>query len=106
MKKFKIFCITFLFFPTIVYAQSKYDVQRNRMIEETLCAIEMKVSKEKINLAQEARGQIQGFTFGEAYLALGLRFGSLKGNTAYDFDHHTSELEYPMDNGMVGGNLS
>lgn len=35
----------------------------------------------------------------------GLRLGYLWGNTAYDFNHHTSELEFPMDNWMLGAEL-
>lgn len=35
----------------------------------------------------------------------GLNVGYISGNTAYDFNHHTSELEFPMDNWMLGASL-
>lgn len=34
-----------------------------------------------------------------------LQIGYLGGHTSYDFDHHTSELEFPMDNWMLGCGL-
>lgn len=40
---------------------------------------------------------------GDAYMTLGLELGYIKGFTSYDFDHHTSELEYPLNNFMGGG---
>lgn len=109
MKKLKVFCTLFLLFPTMVYAQVD-NALRNKVIEETLYAMETKtqLSTQVLSSANEseARGYTQWFAFNDAYLVLGLRFGYLKGNTAYDFDHHTSELEFPMDNWMIGGNLS
>ncbi|MFA4888863.1 MAG: omptin family outer membrane protease [Candidatus Omnitrophota bacterium] len=39
------------------------------------------------------------------WLGLGLNLGYIKGNTTYDFNHHTSELEFPLNNPMIGGEV-
>jgi len=41
----------------------------------------------------------------DGYAEATLKLGYITGNTAYDFNHHVSELEYPMDNWMIGGSL-
>lgn len=39
-------------------------------------------------------------------VALFLQLGYLTGNTTYDYNHHTSELEFPMNNWMIGAGLA
>lgn len=41
----------------------------------------------------------------DLWLTLGMELGYIRGNTAYDFDHHTSELEFPFNNPMIGGDI-
>lgn len=41
-----------------------------------------------------------------SYFIFGAEIGCLKGTTTYDYNYHTSELEFPMDNWMGGGNLT
>lgn len=99
MKKLKVFCALLLLFPAMVYAQAD-NALRDKAIEETLSSLETKTATET-----EAKGYSKRFTFNDTYLNLGLDFGYIHGNTAKDFNHHTSELEFPMDNWMVGGSL-
>ncbi len=90
-------------------------------MEETLFALEEKL---RDSLILEVGGDISGkidffpepgelaalFTFADTEdnlsLSLGLGIGYIKGKTAYDFNHHTSELEFPMDNVMMGTDFS
>ena len=51
-------------------------------------------------------GFTQSFKSNGGYLVFGLRTGYIYGYTSYDFNHHTSELEYPFNSYMGGGNLS
>ena len=39
-------------------------------------------------------------------LDVGMRFGYMDGFTSFDFNHHTSELEYPFNCYLGGGNLN
>ncbi len=49
---------------------------------------------------------IQQFTFRDYILDLCIMLGYMTGDTTYDFDNHTSELKFPLGNGVIGGNLS
>lgn len=48
----------------------------------------------------------QSFKANDGYLDFGLRLGYINGYTAFDFNHHVSELEYPFRNIIGGGNIS
>lgn len=116
MKQIKIFLYLFLLFPVIAYAQADSN-SRDKAIEETLYAMEKElqspienfrqidIENEGNNFGQSVKGNIR-WPASDTYLTLGLEFGYLKGYTAYDFNHHTSELEFPMDNVMIGSNFS
>lgn len=81
-------------------------------MEETLLVMEVKSQKKESDFTPRGINNegVQGVAFSDTedaiYLVLGLQMSYLKGNTAYDFDHHTSELEFPMDNVMGGANFS
>lgn len=64
------------------------------------------IEREENNFMQETNKNIIRFSSSDGYMTAGVNIGYLKGNTAYDFDHHTSELEFPMDNVMAGGDFS
>lgn len=108
MGKNYFFPIFFLLFPTITYAYTNPNL-RDKVIEATLYCMETKQQSSSQALSP-VKENIPLFAFSDntnnTYLTLGLEFGYLKGNTAYDFDHHTSELEFPMDNGMFGGKFA
>lgn len=106
MQQIRIFLSFLLFFPAAVYALEDSGL-RDKAIEGILYAMETgESSLEKNNFMLEPNGNVRWFANDEAYLSLGLGLGYLKGNTAYDFDHHASELEFPMDNFMAGANFS
>jgi outer membrane protease len=125
LKRNTAFCTIFLLFSTIANAQTNLDSRENAMdealsltqtkaasIEKTLQTIEEKqaiekeqTTKEKIDYSMRQEAKIFALAKAEKYLVWGLRMGYIKGNTAYDFNHHTSELEFPMDNLMAGTNL-
>ncbi len=52
------------------------------------------------------KGFVKSFKDNDGYLDLGLRTGYMYGQNTFDFDHHTSELEYPMRAYMGGGNIT
>lgn len=122
-KRVGIFIISLLV-PAILYADGD-PASRDKVIDETLGKIklaremaqEIKVPPPRLSADTEAptkgvtfpderRIEIQRLKLDDAYLDLGLSLGYLNGNTAYDWNHHTSELEYPMDNWMAGGKLT
>lgn len=55
-------------------------------------------------------GKLKGFTrsfkSNGGYLDLGFRFGYMDGFTSFDFNHHVSELEYPFNCYLGGGNIN
>ena len=112
-----LFCLYF-FLPQILHANEVFP--REQVIEASLLAMEqeklpeptpdsqsqqIKIQTPEDNFGQEAKENIWRFA-DDIYLALNIQFGYLKGNIAYDFDRHTSELEFPMDNIMGGGGFS
>ena len=52
------------------------------------------------------KGFVKSFKDNDGYLDLGVRTGYMYGQNTFDFDHHTSELEYPMRAYMGGGNIT
>lgn len=112
-KKIKILSISILLLPAIVYAAKVDYTQREEVMEETLYALEAKAqpsleeqypAPENIS-QQEAKGNIAWFS-GDKCIKLSLKGGYIAGNTAYDYDHHTSELEFPLHNYMAGADVS
>lgn len=117
-QKVKLFFLIFLFVPISVYAIETG--LRDKVIEQTLYALETAAPnedyppEEQAAIEQETEksllGNLKGFTqsfkANDGFLDFGLRFGYIDGNTAYDFDHHTSELQFPFRNLMGGGNIS
>lgn len=125
-----IFGSALIFLPIVVYAQMDSTL-RSRAIEETLRTTEAKtqsssnvvssasekflkqnskkieeIRKKEDIFTQKLKAPIKWTILDDVYLILGLELGYINGNTAYDFNHHTSELEFPMDNWMIGGNFS
>ncbi len=95
-RKLLILSLIFLLSPAFIYAQTNSNL-RDQVIEETLKVMEAGKTFPSEELPIEEK---------KVYFTTGLQIGYLKGNTAYDFAHHTSELEFPMDNGMMGGNFA
>lgn len=91
------------FLAQTAYATTGHTL-RDGVIEETMYALEKKVQKNNF-MRQKDRSMIWSLSK-DAYMTLGLELGYLKGNVAYDFNHHTSELEFPMDNLLAGGDFS
>jgi outer membrane protease len=127
MIKLRIFCLVFIFLPTVIYGAPNPEL-RNMAIEDTLNSLELKLknnpSLEASNVlfaqskremeenkavnknVQETPGGTKWFISDDMYLKIGSQIGCIKGHTTYDFNYHTSELEYPMNNWMFGNNLS
>lgn len=90
--------------PALTAPDRNFFMQDKRQV-----SLEKEESSLAQGFAQEAGWRTQRFgpddIINKAYLTLSLQFGYLKGNTAYDFNHHASELEFPMDNWMGSGGL-
>lgn len=119
LRKISFLLILFLSFPAIVYAQFDSDL-RAIVIAQTLEALVAKtqlpaqylysLEQNYFQVRKEERGQVKkeapDYVFGNKHLTIGMQLGYITGYTAYNFDHNTSELEFPMNNWMVGSNLS
>ena len=51
-------------------------------------------------------GFTQSFKANGGYLDVGMRFGYMDGFTSFDFNHRTSELEYPFNCYLGGGTIN
>lgn len=95
----------YLLIPTIIYAQDNLDL-RDKIIEETLLVKEVEAGHLPKESGRQEYPSVGTGTGDKTYITLGVESGYIAGNTAYDFDHHTSELEFPLNNWMIGGNLN
>lgn len=75
--------------------------ETNSQTEESVQSYDNK----KHNLFSNWEENKQKFHLGDAYVTIGAKIGYIQGDTTYDFNHHTSELEFPMNNWMAGGGI-
>ena len=105
-RNIKLFLLVFFFIPLSAYAVdaslSNKPIVENLPAEQQTSAAETKEEGMMGNL----KGSISSFKANDGYLDLGLRTGYIYGYTSFDFNHHTSELEYPFRSYMGGANLS
>ncbi len=117
-QKLKLFLFLFLFVPLPAYAVDA--LLQNQAMDNSLYALETEGGNNDLSSQQQPvttetkqesfMGKLSGFTqsfkSGSGYLEFGLRTGYIYGQNSYDFDHHTSELEFPFRAYLGGGNLS
>ena len=127
IRKVTFFCCLLILFPPRIYAalDNISKDKREKTMVATLDAMEIKsrlASLAKVQPAAQSSNQPQNkmalafssgwekykqiFNFGDAYVSVGAKIGYISGDTTYDFNHHTSELEFPMNNWMAGGDIS
>jgi outer membrane protease len=120
---FLLFCIIFSLISSLSYSDSRKElidrtltnVEAKQVLEEQI-VFENTTIKKRPSHSDSTLPSSQGASWKETfkdwllltqdgYAEATLKIGYMTGNTAYDFNHHVSELEYPMDNWMIGGSL-
>ncbi|MDD2680368.1 MAG: omptin family outer membrane protease [Candidatus Omnitrophica bacterium] len=115
-QKIALFFVLFLSLPLTTYAiegnlgssvigQGLYAANQAEMLNKNLSSQKQTAGPEKE--ATGLMGAIKGFTksfkANDGYLDLGLRTGYIYGQNSFDWDHHTSELEFPFRAYLGGG---
>ncbi len=102
--KAKLFCLIFLIIPLSAYAVDAGlgNQALNKPVSQQAASIETKPE----TFMGKLSGFTQSFKADDGYGDFGLRFGYIYGQNSFDYNHHTSELEYPFRSYVGGGKLN
>jgi len=102
-QELKMFLLFFLFVPLTAYAGQIFlpDQVANNPLQQPVT-----VETKQENFMGKLSGFTQSFKSNGGYLDFGLRTAYIFGQNSYDYNHHTSELEFPFRAYLGGGNIS
>ena len=117
--KFSLFlCFSLLIIPSLAFSKTN---ERKEAIQQAFDGLRRKLPPQEINYSSAAvdyaeksmpvkksrsmfprRQIIINQILDEVEIELGFKVGYIGGSTTYDFNYHTSELVWPLDNWMAG----